>query len=147
MGFHQTFKALSDPTRRAILERLKNGRLTAGEIASAFDLSAATVSHHLAMLRQAELVIDQREGKHIYYEINTSVIDEILTWVTSLREGDKTWFAKIWYSCGWQLCCRSCSVCGFIPSCPSWSPPTSITARSPNMAPRPPSGLSADWAW
>ena len=86
MGFHQTFKALSDPTRRAILERLKNGRLTAGEI----DLSAATVSHHLAMLRQAELVIDQREGKHIYYEINTSVIDEILTWVTSLREGDKT---------------------------------------------------------
>ena len=59
MGFHQTFKALSDPTRRAILERLKNGRLTAGEIASAFDLSAATVSHHLAMLRQAELVIDQ----------------------------------------------------------------------------------------
>jgi len=53
-------------------------------------LSAATVSHHLAMLRQAELVIDQREGKHIYYEINTSVIDEILTWVTSLREGDKT---------------------------------------------------------
>ena len=89
-SFHQTFKALSDPTRRAILERLKNGRLTAGEIASAFDLSAATVSHHLAMLRQAELVIDQREGKHIYYEINTSVIDEILTWVTSLREGDKT---------------------------------------------------------
>ena len=75
MGFHQTFKALSDPTRRAILERLKNGRLTAGD---------------LAMLRQAELVIDQREGKHIYYEINTSVIDEILTWVTSLREGDKT---------------------------------------------------------
>lgn len=52
MGFHQTFKALSDPTRRAILERLKNGRLTAGEIASAFDLSAATVSHHLAMLRR-----------------------------------------------------------------------------------------------
>ena len=82
MGFHQTFKALSDPTRRAILERLKNGRLTAGEIASAFDLSAATVSHHLAMLRQAELVIDQREGKHIYYEINTSVIDEILKYRT-----------------------------------------------------------------
>lgn len=52
MGFHQTFKALSDPTRRAILEQLKHGRLTAGEIASAFELSAATVSHHLAMLRQ-----------------------------------------------------------------------------------------------
>ncbi len=90
MGFHQTFKALSDPTRRAILEQLKHGRLTAGEIASAFELSAATVSHHLAMLRQAELVIDQREGKYIYYEINTSVIDEILAWATSLKEGDKT---------------------------------------------------------
>ena len=90
MGFHQTFKALSDPTRRAILEQLKHGRLTAGEIASAFELSTATVSHHLAMLRQAELVIDQREGKYIYYEINTSVIDEILAWATSLKEGDKT---------------------------------------------------------
>ena len=79
MGFHQTFKALSDHTRQAILEQRKHRRLT-----------AATVSHHLAMLRQAELVIDQREGKYIYYEINTSVIDEILAWATSLKEGDKT---------------------------------------------------------
>ena len=90
MGFHETFKALGDPTRRAILEQLRDGRLTAGEIAAAFDLSAATVSHHLSILRQAELVIDQREGKHIYYEINTSVIDEILAWAASLKEGGKS---------------------------------------------------------
>ena len=85
MGFDQTFKALSAPTRRAILEQLRHGRLTAGEIASAFDLSAATVSHHLAMLRQAELVIDQREGKYIYYELNLTVVDELLAWAADLK--------------------------------------------------------------
>ncbi len=88
MAFRQTFKALSDPTRREILDILKHGWRTAGEIASAFDLSAATVSHHLAILREAELVTDEKVGKYIYYEINTTVIDEILAWATSLKEGE-----------------------------------------------------------
>ena len=88
MAFRQTFKALFDPTRREILDILKHGRRTAGEIASAFDLSAATVSHHLAILREAELVTDEKVGKYIYYEINTTVIDEILAWATSLKEGE-----------------------------------------------------------
>ena len=88
MAFLQTFKALSDPTRREILDILKNGRRTAGEIAAAFELSAATVSHHLATLREAGLVVDQKVGKYIYYEINTSVIDEILALATSLKEGN-----------------------------------------------------------
>ncbi len=87
MGFQHTFKALSDPTRRAILDLLKDGSMTAGEIAAHFDMTAATISHHLSVLRQAGLIVDDKVGKYIHYELNMSVVDEILGWVTALRGG------------------------------------------------------------
>lgn len=87
MAFPQTFKALSDPTRRAILELLRKGRLTAGEIGAQFDMTGATVSHHLATLKDAELVLDEKVGKYIYYDLNTSVVEDVLTWVSSLLGG------------------------------------------------------------
>ncbi|MDE7035124.1 MAG: autorepressor SdpR family transcription factor, partial [Eubacteriales bacterium] len=80
MGFQQSFKALSDPTRREILRLLRDGPLPAGEIAAQFDMTAATVSHHLSTLRDAGLVLDEKKGKFIYYELNTSVLDELLGW-------------------------------------------------------------------
>ena len=83
MGFQQSFKALSDPTRREILRLLRDGPLPAGEIAAQFDMTAATVSHHLSTLRDAGLVLDEKKGKFIYYELNTSVLDELLGWLTS----------------------------------------------------------------
>ena len=85
MSFQATFKALSDPTRRAILDLLKGGAKTAGDIGTHFSMTAATVSHHLAVLREAELVSTDRRGKFIYYELNMSVMDEILDWITSLK--------------------------------------------------------------
>lgn len=88
MSFQLTFKALSDPTRRQILELLKGGRLTAGEIGASFSMTAPTVSHHLSVLREAGLIDDEKVGKYIYYELNLSVVEEILTWATSLK-GDK----------------------------------------------------------
>ena len=88
MSFQETFKALSDPTRRAILDILKDGAKTAGEIGSRFDMTGATVSHHLSVLKEAGLVSDDRRGKYIYYELNVSVLDEITGWVAGLR-GDK----------------------------------------------------------
>lgn len=87
MGFQETFKALSDPTRRAVLDLLKDGAKTAGEIGSQFEMTGATVSHHLSVLREAGLVSDQRRGKYIYYELNVSVLDEITGWVAGLRGG------------------------------------------------------------
>lgn len=89
MGFQQTFKALSDPTRREILQLLKDNPLTAGEIAAQFDTSAATISHHLSILRDAGLVSDEKRGKYISYELNMSVVDEILGWFSALK-GDKS---------------------------------------------------------
>jgi DNA-binding transcriptional ArsR family regulator len=89
MGFQQTFKALSDPTRREILQLLKDKPLTAGEIAAQFDTSAATISHHLSILRDAGLVSDEKRGKYISYELNMSVVDEILGWFSALK-GDKS---------------------------------------------------------
>lgn len=88
MSFQETFKALSDPTRRAIMDILKDGAKTAGEIGSQFDMAGATVSHHLSVLREAGLVSDDRRGKYIYYELNVSVLDEITGWVVGLR-GEK----------------------------------------------------------
>ncbi|MBP3312245.1 MAG: autorepressor SdpR family transcription factor [Butyricicoccus sp.] len=88
MGFQQTFKALSDPTRREILQLLKDNGLTAGEIAARFDTSAATISHHLSILRDAGLVSDEKRGKYIYYELNMSVVDEILGWLSALKGGE-----------------------------------------------------------
>lgn len=88
MGFQQTFKALSDPTRRDILHLLRDGPLPAGEITAHFNISAATISHHLAILRDAGLVLDDKRGKFIYYELNLSVIDEILGWLSALKGDD-----------------------------------------------------------
>ena len=88
MGFQQTFKALSDPTRRDILRLLRDGPLPAGEIAAHFAVSGATISHHLAILRDAGLILDDKRGKFIYYELNLSVVDEILGWLSSLK-GDE----------------------------------------------------------
>ncbi len=85
MGFQQTFKALSDPTRRAILDLLKEGARTAGDIGAHFAMSGATVSHHLSVLKQAGLVSDDKRGKYIYYELNLSVLDEITGWFAMLK--------------------------------------------------------------
>ena len=85
MSFQATFKALSDPTRRAVLELLRNGAQTAGDIGAHFDMTGATVSHHLAVLKEAGLVSDDRQGKYIYYELNLSVLDEITGWVAGLK--------------------------------------------------------------
>lgn len=87
MGFQQTFKALSDTSRREILHLLREGSMTAGEIGEHFQVSGATMSHHLSILREAGLILDDKQGKYIYYELNMSVVDELLDWVSGLKEG------------------------------------------------------------
>lgn len=87
--FSETFKALSDPVRLEILNMLKrNGRMNAGEIADNFDLSKATISHHLKMLKDQDLIYETKEKNFIYYELNTSVFEDILTWIVKFR-GDE----------------------------------------------------------
>lgn len=88
MGLHDTMRALSDPTRREILQMLKRGTMSAGDLAAQFDMSAAAVSRHLAVLKEADLVRDKREGKFIYYTLNASVLEEIMLWVKDLRGDD-----------------------------------------------------------
>ena len=85
MGLQITLRALADPTRRRILELLKNGRLAAGEIAERFDMTAAAVSRHLAVLKEADLIRDTRQGKYIIYELNASVLEEIMLWLVQLK--------------------------------------------------------------
>lgn len=85
MGFAETFKALSDPVRREILNLLKNGRLSAGEIGSHFDMTGATISYHLSILKKADLVFERREKNFIYYQLNTSVVEEIMLWLSELK--------------------------------------------------------------
>ena len=85
MGVQQTLKALDDPVRRDILGLLKKKRLSAGEIADQFDITGAAISRHLSVLKDADLVRDTREGKFIYYELNTSVLEEVLVWITDLK--------------------------------------------------------------
>ena len=85
MGIQNTMKALSDPIRREILEMLRGGRLSAGEIAEKFPVSGAAVSKHLSVLREADLIRDAREGKFIYYELNTSVLEEVMLWIKTLK--------------------------------------------------------------
>ena len=89
MGFQQTFKALSDPTRREILRLLRDGEMSAGDLSSHFSSNGATISHHLSILRDAGLILDEKRGKYIYYELNLSVLDEILEWISSLK-GEQT---------------------------------------------------------
>lgn len=88
MSFQQTFKALSDPTRREILTLLKGGPMTAGEVVAHFDSTGATISHHLSILKDAGLVDASRRGKFIYYELNLSALEEIMAWIAELQGGD-----------------------------------------------------------
>lgn len=81
MGMSETLKAISDPVRREILNMLKTGKKTAGEISSQFDLTGATVSHHLSTLRKAGLIAETKYKQFIYYELNISVFEEVLIWI------------------------------------------------------------------
>jgi len=89
VGIQHTMKALSDPIRREILEQLKSGRLSAGEIAEKYPVSGAAVSKHLSVLKDADLIRDTREGKFIFYELNTSVLEEVMLWLAGLK-GEET---------------------------------------------------------
>ena len=87
MGFAETFKALSDPVRRDILMLLREGRMSAGEIASHFDMTGATISYHLNILKKAELIFETKEKNYIYYTLNTSVVEEVMLWLSELKGG------------------------------------------------------------
>ena len=88
MGLQETMKALADPIRREILNLLKGGKLSAGEISDHFPVTAASISRHLSVLKEADLIRDTREGKFIFYELNASVLEEIMLWVTDLKGGN-----------------------------------------------------------
>lgn len=87
MGFGETFKALSDPVRREILVMLKSSRMSAGEIADRFDMTNATISYHLSVLKKADLVWETKEKNYVYYNLNTSVVEEIMLWLSDLKGG------------------------------------------------------------
>ena len=87
MSFAETFKALSDPVRREILQLLKNGRMSAGEIGSHFDMTGATISYHLSVLKKADLVTETKMKNFVYYELNASVVEEIMLWLSELKGG------------------------------------------------------------
>ena len=89
MGFAETFKALSDPVRRDILTLLKKGSLSAGEIGRHFDMTGATISYHLSILKKADLVFENKQKNFIYYELNTSVVEEVMLWLADLKGGDR----------------------------------------------------------
>ena len=89
MSFANTFKALSHPVRREILDLLKMGKMSAGEIADQFELTGATISHHLNVLKQADLVVETREKNFIYYELNTSVLEDMMVWLADLKGSKK----------------------------------------------------------
>ena len=87
MALQHTLKALADPIRREILNLLKGGRMSAGEIAEHFPVTGASVSRHLSVLKEADLIRDTRDGKFIFYELNASVLEEIMLWITDLKGG------------------------------------------------------------
>ncbi len=92
MGLQDTLRALSDPIRREILNLLKGGRMSAGDIVDHFDVTGASISRHLSVLKEADLIRDKREGKFIFYELNASVLEEIMLWIADLKgenENDK----------------------------------------------------------
>lgn len=86
MGYGETFKALSDPVRRKILTILKKGKMSAGDISRQFDMTQATVSYHLRLLKEADLIFEEKEKNYIYYSLNTSVIEEVMVWLAGLRK-------------------------------------------------------------
>ena len=88
MALQDTMKALADPIRREILNMLKGGRMSAGDISARFDVTGASISRHLSVLREADLIRDTREGKFIFYELNTSVLEDVMLWLAVLK-GDK----------------------------------------------------------
>lgn len=88
MGFAETFKALSDPIRREILTLLKESKLSAGEIANHFDMTGATISYHLSILKKANLICETKYKNYIYYELNISVVEEIMLWLSDLKGGN-----------------------------------------------------------
>ena len=85
MGLQNTMRALSDPIRREILNLLKKGRMSAGDIVDHFDVTGASISRHLSVLKEADLIRDHREGKFIFYELNASVLEEMLLWIKELK--------------------------------------------------------------
>ena len=85
MGVNTTLRALADPIRRDILNLLKSGRMSAGEICEHFDVTGASISRHLSVLKEADLIRDTREGKFIFYDLNASVLEEIMLWITDLK--------------------------------------------------------------
>lgn len=84
---NETMKALSDPTRRSILSLLKKSSMSAGEIASNFNMTGATISHHLAKLKEAQLIRETKDKNYIYYSLNASVLEEVMLWLESIKEG------------------------------------------------------------
>ena len=89
MGIQNTMRALSDPIRREILNLLKDGRMSAGDIVERFEVTGASISRHLSVLKDADLIRDKREGKYIYYELNVSVLEEIMLWIADLKGEDR----------------------------------------------------------
>ena len=87
MGIQHTLKALADPIRRDILNLLKQGKMSAGDNAARFPVTGASISRHLSVLKDADLIRDNREGKFIFYELNASVLEEIMLWITDLKGG------------------------------------------------------------
>ena len=85
MGFAETFKALSDPVRREILMLLKKNKMSAGDIGSHFDMTGATISYHLSILKKAGLIFEEKQKNFIYYELNTSVVEEVMLWLSDLK--------------------------------------------------------------
>ena len=89
MAIQNTLRALADPIRREILHLLKGGRMSAGEIADHFPVTGASISRHLSVLKEADLIRDEREGKFIFYELNTSVLEEVMMWLVALKGEEK----------------------------------------------------------
>lgn len=89
MGFPETFKALSDPVRREILVMLRDGRMSAGEISARFQMTGATISYHLSQLKKAGLVFETKYKNYIYYDLNTSVFEELMLWLSQFKGGNE----------------------------------------------------------
>lgn len=89
MGFAETFKALSEPVRREILMLLKNGSMSAGEIGSHFDMTGATISYHLSILKKADLIFESKQKNFIFYELNVTVVEEAMLWLSELMGGNQ----------------------------------------------------------
>ena len=88
MSFNETMKALSDPTRRAILNLLKKGKMSAGDIGANFDMTGATISHHLSQLKKADLIRESKDKNYIFYSLNVSVLEEVMLWLKDLKENE-----------------------------------------------------------